>query len=103
MEEFSMKGKIIFRHKTAAEWVLSKYVPSAGEKILYDPDENYNYTRVKYGDGQHEASELPFAADPTVPEWARREEKPAEIYVGNDEEMPEGITVQFIMDAEDEE
>lgn len=103
MEEFSMKGKIIFRHKTAAEWVLSKYVPSAGEKILYDPDENYNYTRVKYGDGQHEASELPFAADPTVPEWARREEKPAEIYVGNDEEMPEGITVQILMDGSAEE
>ena len=28
--------------------------------IVYDPDENYNYSRVKIGDGISTANELPF-------------------------------------------
>jgi hypothetical protein len=31
-----------------------------GEKVLYDPDETYSYTRVKYGDGIRIVAELPF-------------------------------------------
>ena len=56
-----VKGKIIFKHETEADWLSSSYVPSLGEKVLYDPDENHSYTRIKYGDGKTIVKELPFS------------------------------------------
>ena len=62
-----VKGKIIFKHQTAAEWDLSnngagaQYVPDVGERILYDPDETHPYTREKFGDGEHIVKDLPFS------------------------------------------
>lgn len=62
-----IKGKIIFKHQTAAEWDLSndgagaQYVPDVGERVLYDPDETTPYTREKFGDGEHIVKDLPFA------------------------------------------
>lgn len=61
-----IKGKIIFKHQTAAEWDLSndgagaQYVPDVGERVLYDPDETHPYTREKFGDGEHIVKDLPF-------------------------------------------
>lgn len=55
-----IKGKIIFKHGTEADWNLSNYKPDKGEQVLYDPDGNYSYTRVKYGDGERIVAELPF-------------------------------------------
>ena len=56
-----IKGRALFKHEIAANWEQSSYIPSRGEKVLYDPDEFYDYTRVKYGDGSHKVKELPFA------------------------------------------
>lgn len=62
-----IRGKIIFKHQTAAEWDLSnngagaQYIPDIGEKVLYDPDETCKYTREKYGDGIHIVKDLPFS------------------------------------------
>lgn len=58
-----IKGKVVFKHETEADWLLSSYVPDDGEKVLYDPDETYNYTRVKYGDGKNIVKDLPFTGD----------------------------------------
>lgn len=33
-----IKGKIIFKHETEADWNLSSYKPDEGEQIIYDPD-----------------------------------------------------------------
>lgn len=56
-----IKGKMIFKHETAADWELSQYKPEFGEMVLYDPDENHNYTRVKFGDGETIVKDLPFS------------------------------------------
>ena len=56
-----MLARISLLHKTEAEWnKLTSFIPEEGELVLYDPDENYNYVRVKAGDGVHELSALSF-------------------------------------------
>ena len=63
----NVKGKIIFKHQTEAEWDNSnngagaQYVPDVGERVLYDPDEQHPYTREKFGDGEHIVKDLPFS------------------------------------------
>ena len=63
MGEKRAKGKVIHKHETAANWELSSYVPDIGEVVFYDPDENYNYTRQKNGDGINKVHDLPFSSD----------------------------------------
>ena len=58
-----LKGKTLFKHETEQDWLQSNYVPSLGEKVLYDPDFYYSFTRVKYGDGIHTVKELPFSVE----------------------------------------
>jgi hypothetical protein len=36
------------------------FIPKAGEIIIYDPDENYNYSRFKIGDGIRTVNNLEF-------------------------------------------
>lgn len=64
-----VKGKLIFKHETETDWGQSNYIPEQGEKILYDPDENHNYTRVKYGDGSHTVKDLPFSPSDKIPQF----------------------------------
>lgn len=64
-----VKGKLIFKHETEANWGQSNYIPEQGEKILYDPDESHNYTRVKYGDGSHTVKDLPFSPSDKIPQF----------------------------------
>ena len=43
------------------EWLkLGSWVPEAGELIVYDPDENYTYSRLKVGDGINTLQDLFF-------------------------------------------
>lgn len=59
-----MKARVSHLHKTAVEWAKYKdWTPDAGEFIIYDPDERYNYARVKVGDGKRTLSELDFFVD----------------------------------------
>ena len=59
-----MKARVSNLHKTAAEWLkLKDWKPEAGELIVYDPDSEFNYARVKLGDGSHTLTELPFFVD----------------------------------------
>lgn len=81
-----LKGKIVFKHQTEAEWHTSnnggpvQYMPAFGEKVLYDPDEKYSYTRVKYGDGEHIVAELPFSVEQV--DWEQEDPKQAG-YIAN--------------------
>lgn len=62
-----LKGKIIFKHQTAAEWELPNdgagvdYKPDVGELIIYDPDDAHPYIRLKFGNGADIVKNLPFA------------------------------------------
>ena len=61
--EIRRKAKVVHKHETAANWTLSSYVPEIGEIVFYDPDNEFEYTRQKNGDGIHTVSELPFITD----------------------------------------
>ena len=51
-------------HKTERQWQnFGDWVPEAGEIVVYDPDKNYEYARLKIGDGKKQLSELPFFVD----------------------------------------
>jgi hypothetical protein len=58
-----LKAKVVHKHETAAGWEKSSYVPDVGEIVFYDPDETYNYTRQKNGDGINTVTDLPFAVE----------------------------------------
>ena len=47
-------------HGTEAEWKNNNYIPKDGEIIIYDIDENYDYKRIKIGDGTTVVNDLPF-------------------------------------------
>ncbi len=64
-----MKARISHLHRTEAEWLkFAQWQPDAGELIVYDPDENYTYARIKVGDGQRTLQELDFFVDSVVTE-----------------------------------
>lgn len=53
--------RIVHKHDTEANWNKAiNFIPKAGELIIYDPDENYVYSRIKIGDGVTIVTNLPF-------------------------------------------
>lgn len=69
----TLKGRVINKHKTAAEWYLDVYVsadsttlredpfiPYNGELIIYDPDSVYTEQRIKIGNGVDNVVTLSF-------------------------------------------
>ena len=62
MVEKSFKSRIIHKHDIAENWEkATSFIPLQGEIIVYDIDENYNYERIKIGDGVTNVNDLPFA------------------------------------------
>ena len=61
MAEKRVNGRIVNKHATEAEWKANaSFVPFKGEAIIYDIDDNYNFERMKIGDGTTTVEELPF-------------------------------------------
>ena len=59
--EKTMKARIQHKHDIEANWLkATNFVPLASEIIVYDPDENYDYPRIKIGDGEININSLPF-------------------------------------------
>lgn len=53
--------RIIHKHAVESTWnTKTEFIPYKGEFIVYDPDDNYSYARVKIGDGQTLINSLPF-------------------------------------------
>lgn len=68
-----MKARVSHLHRTAAEWLKFKnWVPEAGELAIYDPDENYNYARIKVGDGKTPLQHLNFFTDSAVTAYIQK-------------------------------
>ena len=62
-----MKARVSHLHKTEADWIkFNDWMPAAGELVIYDPDENFRYARVKVGDGQHTLKELDFFVNSAI-------------------------------------
>ena len=58
-------GRIFLKNGSEADWNrITKFIPGPGEIIIYNPDENHEYSRIKAGDGVHLPKDLPFAQMP---------------------------------------
>lgn len=67
MKEPNMRARVSQLHKTEAEWNrLSTFVPISGEFIIFDPDEQHEYARLKIGDGKTLLIDLPFFIDSAI-------------------------------------
>lgn len=64
MDEKMFNTRIIHKHDTQANWEKAvNFIPKQGELIVYDPDENYSYSRAKIGDGITGVNNLIFLVD----------------------------------------
>ena len=62
MATVEINTRIQHKHDIEANWQQAvDFIPLAGELIIYDIDENYDYQRTKIGDGATPITELPFA------------------------------------------
>lgn len=61
MAQKNINARFQNKHDVEANWLnLTNFIPLQGEFIIYDPDENYSYPRVKVGDGVLDINTLPF-------------------------------------------
>ena len=59
--EKQIKSRFQQKHDIEANWNLAaNFIPKAGEIIIYDPDANYNYPRIKIGNGTTPVGQLKF-------------------------------------------
>ena len=62
--EKNMNARIQHKHDIEANWNKAlNFIPKIGEIIVYDIDENYNYSRFKIGDGIRAINDLEFLLD----------------------------------------
>ena len=63
MIEKKVKMRTQQKHDIEANWQkAAAFIPMSGELIIYDADENYDYSRLKIGDGITSVIDLPFFA-----------------------------------------
>lgn len=60
----TIKGKVAHKHETETDWLLSSYVPDAGELVIYNKDDRHPFPRIKAGDGENTVRDLPFSETP---------------------------------------
>ena len=59
--EKTMKARVQHKHDIEVNWLkATNFIPLTSEIIVYDPDENYDYPRIKIGDGETNINDLPF-------------------------------------------
>ena len=64
MADKILNTRLVNKHDTEENWLKAvNFIPKQGEIIVYDIDANYNYERLKMGDGVTVVSSLPFIND----------------------------------------
>lgn len=62
--EKNISTRLIHKHDIEANWKKATgFIPKVGEMIVYDSDDNYNYSRIKIGDGITNVNDLLFTSD----------------------------------------
>lgn len=62
-----MRARVSQLHRTEAEWnLLPEFKPFSGEIIVFNPDDQYDYVRIKIGDGKTSLRNLPFIIDSAI-------------------------------------
>lgn len=60
-------SRIIHKHDTEENWIKAiNFIPKQGEIIIYDKDDNYNYERMKIGNGVTNVNNLPFIMEKDI-------------------------------------
>ena len=73
MIEKKIKMRSQQKHDIEANWLkAAAFIPMAGELIVYDPDANYNYARLKIGDGNTSVVDLTFVDEYIVKELLKK-------------------------------
>lgn len=64
--------RIQLKHDVESAWnlVAETFAPLPGEVIIYDVDDDYDYPRIKVGDGTTKLANLPFVDDGAINEMA---------------------------------
>ena len=61
MSEKLLQGRMTLKHDIEENWLKAiNFITKSGEVIIYDPDPNYNYSRIKVGDGLTLVNNLKF-------------------------------------------
>ena len=61
MAQKTKKVRHVQKHDVEANWLkATNFIPLVGEIVIYDPDDNYDYPRIKIGDGVKTINALPF-------------------------------------------
>lgn len=62
--EKTMKARVQHKHDIEANWLkATNFTPLVSEIVVYDPDESYDYPRIKIGDGKTNINSLPFITE----------------------------------------
>ena len=73
MPETKIQSRVQHKHDTEVNWnKATNFIPKAGEIIIYNKDENYNYERFKIGNGETLLENLDF----TTLSWNSLLDKP---------------------------
>ena len=60
----TLKTRITQKHDIEANWLLAtNFTPMNGEIIIYDEDDNYDYKRIKIGNGTDNVNDLDFVVN----------------------------------------
>ena len=60
----TLKTRIAQKHDIEANWLLAtNFTPMNGEIIIYDEDDNYDYKRIKIGNGTDNVNDLNFVVN----------------------------------------
>lgn len=66
----TLNARVSHIHDTETNWLkTNKFIPRAGEVIVYDADITHNYERFKIGDGKTDVKELPFTIESALKEY----------------------------------
>lgn len=96
MNEKYLLSRIAQKHDIEANWNnAADFVPMRGELIVYDIDANYDYERLKIGDGATTVDQLEFVGNDKEPIIYKQPEEPVDapegaLWVDTDEEIASG-------------
>ena len=69
MADKTLNTRVQQKHDTETNWnKATSFIPKVGEVIVYDPDSNYEFPRIKVGDGTTNVIALPFVYEPVFVE-----------------------------------
>lgn len=93
-EKNTLRTRLVNKHDIEANWLkATNFTPLQGELIVYDVDENYNYERIKMGDGITNVNELPFISPQA--DWNQNDETQSD-FIKN---KPEGLASEEYVNA----